>query len=125
MPSAFAQTTTGNISGTVTTSQGNTKLAGVGVAAVSPTGRYSTTSDQSGFFSFSGVAPDTYAITFTTKGYETYTLTGITVVQGGSVNASIALNKTLTTIGRTQARSQSGAFQPAQTTDQYNVGAPQ
>ena len=125
MPSAFAQTTTGNIQGTVTASQANTKLAGVSVTAVSPTGRYSATTDPTGFYSISGVTPDTYTITFKTNGYETYNLTGVTVVQGTAATASIALNKTLANIGRTQARSTSGAFQPAQTTDQYNVGANQ
>ena len=125
MPSAFAQTTTGNIQGTVTASQGNTKLAGVSVTAVSPTGSYSATTDQTGFYSISGVSPDTYTITFKTTGYETYSLTGVTVVQTQIATASTSLNKTLQNIGRTQARSQSGAFQPAQTTDQYNVGAPQ
>ena len=72
-----------------------------------------------------GVSPDTYTVTFKTTGYETITLTGITVVQGTAANVSTSLNKTLQNIGRTQARSQSGAFQPAQTTDQYNVGSPQ
>jgi hypothetical protein len=125
MPSAFAQTTTGNITGTVTDSQGNTKLAGVAVSAVAPSARYSATTDQNGFFSISGVSPDTYTITFTTKGYETYSLTGVTVVQGQAVNAPVALNKALQNIGRTVARSTSGAFQPSQTTDQYNVGVNQ
>ena len=125
MPSAFAQTTTGNITGTVTASQGNTKLAGVAVTAVAPSARYSATTDQNGFFSISGVSPDTYTITFATTGYETYSLTGVTVVQGQAVNAPVVLSKTLQNIGRTQARSQSGAFQPAQTTDQYNVGTQQ
>ncbi len=122
MPSAFAQTTTGNIQGTVTASQGNTKLAGVVVTAVAPSGRYTGTTDQNGFFNINGVSPDTYTITYTTKGYETYSLTGVTVVQGQTASVSAALNKSLTTIGRTQARSTTGAFQPTQTTDQYNVG---
>ncbi|MDP9104624.1 MAG: TonB-dependent receptor [Candidatus Eremiobacteraeota bacterium] len=122
MPSAFAQTTTGNITGTVTDSQGNTKLAGVAVSAVAPSARYSATTDQNGFFSISGVSPDTYTITFTTKGYETYSLTGVTVVQGQAASTPVALNKALQNIGRTVARSNSAAFQPSQTTDQYNVG---
>jgi len=125
MPSAFAQTTTGNITGTVTDSQGNTKLAGVAVSAVAPSARYSATTDQNGFFSISGVSPDTYTISFTTKGYETYTLTGVTVVQGQVANTPVALNKSLQNIGRTVARSNSSAFQPSQTTDQYNVGTAQ
>jgi hypothetical protein len=126
MPSAFAQTNTGNIQGTITSSsQANTKLAGVVVTAVAPSGRYTATTDQSGFFSMNGVAPDTYTVSFAAKGYEPFQLTGVTVNQGGIANASTALNQALQRIGRTVSRSTTGAFQPAQTTDQYNVGTTQ
>ena len=126
MPSAFAQTVTGTIQGTITSSsQANTKLAGVAVAAVAPSGRYVATTDQNGFFTMQGVSSDTYSVTFTRTGYETFTLSGVTVTQGQIANVSAALNQSLTRIGRTQARSTAGAFQPGQTTDQYNVGAAQ
>jgi Carboxypeptidase regulatory-like domain/TonB dependent receptor len=125
MPSAFAQTITGNIQGTVTASQANTKLAGVTVTAVAPSGRYTATTDSNGFFSINGVTPDTYNVTFTRTGYETYTVSGVTVVQGQVANVSSALNQSLQRIGRTQARSTTGAYQPSQTTDQYNVGTQQ
>jgi hypothetical protein len=125
MPSAFAQTVTGTIQGTVTAGQANTKLAGVAVSAVAPSGRYSATTDQNGFFTIQGVSPDTYSVTFTRTGYETFTLQGVTVQQGQISNVSSSLNQSLTRIGRTQARSTAGAFQPTQTTDQYNVGATQ
>jgi len=124
-PSAFAQTITGTIQGTITSSQANTKLAGVGVTAVAPSGRYTATTDSNGFFSINGVSPDTYNVTFTRTGYETYTLSGVTVVQGQVANVTSALNQSLQRIGRTQARSTTGAFQPTQTTDQYNVGTQQ
>ncbi|HTD34236.1 MAG TPA: TonB-dependent receptor [Candidatus Elarobacter sp.] len=126
MPSAFAQTVTGTIQGTITSSQGNTKLAGVQVSAVAPSGRYAATTDQNGFFTINGVTPDTYTITFSRNGYAEFALQGVTVVQGGVANASSALNPSaLTNIGRTQSRNTGGAFQPAQTTDQYNVNTQQ
>ena len=126
MPSAFAQTVTGTIQGTVTSSQGNTKLAGVQVSAVAPSGRYAATTDQNGFFTINGVTPDTYTLTFSRTGYAEFALQGITVVQGGVANATTALNPSnLTNIGRTQARNTGGAFQPSQTTDQYNVNTQQ
>jgi Carboxypeptidase regulatory-like domain/TonB dependent receptor len=125
MPAAFAQTVTGTIQGTVTSGQANTKLAGVQVSAVAPSGRYTATTDASGFFTISGVTPDTYTVTYTRTGYETFNLTGVTVTQGQVANASIALSQSLTTIGRTQSRSTGGAFQPTQTTDTYNVNAQQ
>ncbi len=123
--SAFAQTVTGTISGFVTSSQENMKLAGVTITAVAPSARYNAKTDQSGFFSINGVTPDTYTLTFAADGYEGFRLEGVTVVQGQIANASSVLNKSLVKIGRTGSRSTSGAFQPTQTTDQYNVGTQQ
>jgi len=54
MPSAFAQTNTGTIQGTIT-GQANTKLAGVQVTAVAPSGRSSATTDSTGFFNMQGI----------------------------------------------------------------------
>ncbi len=122
---AFAQTITGTISGTVTSSQANKKLAGVTVTAVAPSSRYTATTDQNGFFAISGVTPDTYTVSFAVTGYEPYAARGVTVVQGQIANVSTALNTVLQRIGRTVARNAAGAYQPSQTTDQYNVGSQQ
>jgi hypothetical protein len=125
MPSAFAQVITGTIQGTITASQANTKLAGVQVTATAPSGHYVATTDSSGFFSMNGVTPDTYSVSLSRTGYETFTVSGVTVVQGQIANVSTALNQTLQRIGRTQSRSTTGAFQPTQTSDTYNVGTQQ
>src|ERR1700738_5307081 len=125
MSPAFAQTVTGTISGTVTSSQANQKLAGVTVSAVAPAARYPATTDHNGFFAINGVTPDTYAVSFSVKGYEPYAVQGVTVVQGQIANVSTTLNTVLQQIGRTVSRTTTGAFQPSQTTDQYNVGSQQ
>ena len=127
MPSAFAQVVTGTIQGTVTASQANTKLAGVAVVAQAPSGRYTATTDQNGFFNINGVAADTYTLTFSRTGYSTYQLQGVTVVQGQATNVSTALNAAnLQRIGGTTARSAAGAFTSGtQPTDQYNVNTQQ
>jgi hypothetical protein len=126
MPSAFAQVTTGGIQGTIT-GQGNTKLAGVQVTAVAPSGRYTATTDSNGFFNINGVTPDTYTVTFRRSGYADFSLQGITVVQGQATTVSQALNPTnLTRIGGTTARTTGGAFTSgSQPTDQYNVNSTQ
>jgi Carboxypeptidase regulatory-like domain/TonB dependent receptor len=124
-PSAFAQLVTGTIQGTVTSSQANKKLAGVQVTATAPSGRYTATTDPNGFFNISGVATDTYTVQFRLAGYETVTVSGLTVTQGQVANASTVLSTSLTQIGRTQARSTGGAFQPTQTTDTYNISTQQ
>ncbi len=120
---AFAGTT-GTISGTIT-SQAGQKLAGVAVTAVSPSSRYSATTDQGGFFSMTGVAPDTYTVTFVGKGYSDLSISGVTVVADAVANVSQTLATRLQTIGRTSARSSTSAYQPTQTVDQYTASPTQ
>lgn len=116
--------TTGTISGTVTDSA-KKPLAGVSVVAASPSGRATATSDARGFFNMYGLAPDTYAVSFTLSSYDTVTLTGVTVVQDQTVALDQSLNKSLQTIGHTSARSASNLVQPNQTADVYNVSPQQ
>lgn len=123
MHPVFAQTTAGGITGTITGPSG--PLNGVAVVAVAPSGHYQTTTNTQGFFSIVGMVPDTYAVTFTLTGYETYTANGVTVGIGQTVTVSEQLNKQLQTIGRTQSRSTASAFQPQQTVDAYNVNLQQ
>jgi hypothetical protein len=120
---AFAGTT-GTISGTITTQSGQ-KLAGVSVTAISPSSRYAATTDQGGFFSMTGVTPDTYNLTFVGKGYSDLTIGGVTVVADAVANVSQTLATRLQTIGRTAARSSTSAFQPTQTVDQYTASTAQ
>lgn len=115
--------TTGQISGTVTVV--GAPLAGVVVTAQSPTGRYQTKSNAQGYFTFLGVSPDTYTVTFQGSGYEPQTQQGISVFADQSATVSVTLSKQLQVIGRTTARSQGGAYQPAQTVDTYTVTAAQ
>jgi hypothetical protein len=117
---ATAQTTTGTISGTIT-GQNAAALSGVGVNAVSPSQHYTATTNASGFFSLTGVVPDTYAITLTRQGYQTATVDGVTVSPGQAVSVSQVLSQQLTNIGRTSSRSGGSAFQPQQTQDTYTV----
>ncbi len=118
---AFAGTT-GNLSGTIQTPTG-TAVAGAKIVAAAPSGSYSATTDGKGFFSIAGVVPDTYTVTIRATGYESFTITGVTVFQDQDTPISQRLNKQLATIGRTQARSQSSAFQPSVPQDTINVTA--
>ena len=118
---AFAQSTTGGLSGTITGDDGR-YLSGVAVTAVAPSGKYQTTTNAQGFYSVVGVVPDTYTLTFTLNGYEVYAAQGVTVGINQNVTVSQQLRRVLQSIGRTQARSTSSAFQPQQTADTYTVG---
>lgn len=119
-----AQSTTGTLSGTVSGDK-NAPLAGVTVKAVSPSQQYSTVTNAQGFYSITGVVPDTYVVSYTLSGYQPFQATGVTVSIGQSVTVSEQLERSLTKIGGTTARSASSAFQPQQTADTYTVGTQQ
>ncbi|HXN77488.1 MAG TPA: carboxypeptidase-like regulatory domain-containing protein, partial [Candidatus Dormibacteraeota bacterium] len=93
--------TTGTISGTVTATTTNQGLSGVKVSAVSPTGHYSSTSDNKGFFSMTGVQPDTYTVSLELAGYQPVSITGVNVFpdQVADLTSSATLSKSLVTIG--------------------------
>jgi len=113
--------TTGTISGTVTDAKTGAPLAGVKVSATAPTAHFSATTDARGFYSFSGVSPDAYTVSFESKGYESFSTTGVNVFQDQVAQVSGALLKSLATIGRVSAHSPGGAYQPTQTQDTYTV----
>ena len=114
--------TTGTINGTVTDAKTSFPIAGVVVAAVSPTGRFTSVTDGKGFYSFNGVSPDTYTVSFEFKGYQPASTSGITVFQDQVSTINYSLSQQIRTIGRTTARSSAGAFQPGQTQDVTSIG---
>jgi hypothetical protein len=118
---SFAESTAGGLTGSVSTDDGH-NLRGVAVSAVAPSGRYQTTTDERGFYSIVGMVPDTYTVSFTLNGYEPFAVRGVTVGINQTVTVSEQMHPVLQTIGRTQARSTSSAFQPQQTADTYTVG---
>ena len=121
----FAAGTTGTITGTITDDKSGTPVASVIVNAVSPTGSYKATTDSKGFFSIAGVTPDTYSISFQLTGYQSLSITGVTVSADQTADVTSKLTKSLTTIGRVTVRGVGGAFQPKQTQDTYTVTSQQ
>jgi hypothetical protein len=120
---AFAALT-GTINGTVSDAKGQ-PLAGVSVDAVSPTDHQATKSDSHGFYTFTGLQPDTYAISFQLAGYEASAATGVTVNAEEVITQNETLSKTLRTIATVLAHSKGSAFQPNQTTDTYTITSEQ
>jgi Carboxypeptidase regulatory-like domain/TonB dependent receptor len=121
----LADTTTGNISGTVTAN--GQPVSGVLVTAVAPSGRYTARTDAKGFFGIVGVTPDTYNISFTRDGYTAGAVNGVTVnpTQTTTVNQTLT-SAQLKTIGSTTSRASGvSAFQPQQPEDTYSVNANQ
>ncbi len=117
---AFAGTT-GILSGTATDSATQAPLAGVQVVAVAPTGRYTATTNASGFYSITGVSPDTYSVSFNLTGYEPVSVPGQNIFADLTTTVSTTLVKSLRTIAHVTSRSAGGAFQPNQTVNTYSV----
>jgi hypothetical protein len=117
--------TTGTISGTVTDAATKKPIAGATVTASAPSGRGTATSDANGFYNIYNLAPDTYTVSITTKGYDDVVTSGVTVVQDQNVRVDQTLARSLRTIGRVSARNASNLVQPNQTADVYNVSPQQ
>jgi outer membrane receptor protein involved in Fe transport len=93
-PSLFAQLTTGNISGNVTTKQDNSALPGVTVEATHvPTGtRYQTVSGANGYYLIPNVrVGGPYRITATLEGFKSTTVENVEVNLGETANVPVAL----------------------------------
>lgn len=117
--------TTGSISGTVVDAATKKPLAGASITASAPSGRGTATSDANGFYNIYNLAPDTYTVSITAKGYDDVVLQGVTVVQDQNVQINQTLARALQRIGRVSARNASNLVQPTQTADVYNVSPQQ
>ncbi|HEV3088655.1 MAG TPA: TonB-dependent receptor [Candidatus Elarobacter sp.] len=120
----LADTTTGNISGTVTAN--GQPVPNVSVVAVAPSGRYTSKTDAKGFFIIVGVVPDTYSVTFAAPGFTGGTVNGVTVNPTITATVNQSLSAQLKQIGSTTSRATGvSAFQPQQPQDTYSVNANQ
>ncbi|MGH7728049.1 MAG: carboxypeptidase regulatory-like domain-containing protein, partial [Vulcanimicrobiaceae bacterium] len=117
--------TIGTLSGTVIDSQTHQPVFGVAVDAVSPSATYHGKTDAKGFYSFTGVIPDTYIVSFQASGFQVASVTGVTVNADQVTTVDGLLTEALKTIGRVSARSIGGAFQPTQPQDTYTVTSQQ
>ncbi|MHB8462485.1 MAG: carboxypeptidase regulatory-like domain-containing protein, partial [Vulcanimicrobiaceae bacterium] len=113
--------TTGNLSGTVVSAKG-VPVAAVAVTLVSPSSVLKTTTDVHGSFRYIGVPTDTYAISFQKTGFQSRTITGVTIVGDGSVSlGNVVLTEGLKTIAKIVSVSANSSFNPTQTQDTYSV----
>ncbi|MBV8374703.1 MAG: carboxypeptidase regulatory-like domain-containing protein, partial [Candidatus Eremiobacteraeota bacterium] len=112
--------TTGTLSGVVVSGSG-APLAGARVVAVSPSQQETVTTDSAGHFALLSLAPDTYSLTASKTGYETATLTGISVFADTVQTLRISLAAALRTIARVTTRSSIDVVKPGTTGDVYSV----
>jgi hypothetical protein len=120
-PAFAAGGQTGQITATVVDNVTKQPIAGATVSAASPTGTYSATTGGNGSFSILGMNVDTYTISVAKPGYDTFVLTGATITGDQTLNLTLPVSRAAAVIGRVNARSASGAFQPNQTVDSYTI----
>jgi hypothetical protein len=114
--------TTGTLGGIVVNSSG-APLAGALVTAASPSQTVTVTTDASGRFTFLSLAPDTYSISAGKQGFETVSITGVSVFADQVQTLRVTLAPSLKTIARVTARSTMDLVKPGTTTDVYSVNS--
>src|SRR5580700_2709551 len=118
---AFAGTT-GAITGVVASTTGG-PAAGASITAASPSQTVTVTTDASGRFSMLSLAPDTYTIEASKAGFETSTITGVSVFADQVQTIRVTLAPSLRTIARVTARSSMDLVKSGTTTDVYSVNS--
>ncbi len=110
---------TGTLRGQLVDAKTNAPIAGAKVVMLAGSGTLTGTTDQHGSFTFLDVPPDTYSVQLSAKGYESATVTGVTVFGDETQQLGIVkLRKGLKTIAHVTSQSSTSAFQPHQTIDQ-------
>jgi hypothetical protein len=115
--------TTGSLTGTVAHSATGAPVAGARVAVVSPSQTTTVTTDAAGRFSILSLAPDTYTITVSKDGFETSTITGISVFADQVQALRVPLAPSMRTIAHVTSRSSMDVVKSGTTTDVYSVNS--
>jgi hypothetical protein len=117
--------TTGTISGTITDGATGAPIANAAVAATSPSGSLTTTSDSKGFYVLQNLTPDVYTVSIQSEGYGSVSQPGLVVQQDLATNQDFKLSKSLQTIAHVVSRSASSLVKPNTTSDTYTVSGAQ
>jgi len=113
-----AELTTATIFGTVTSPAG-APIAGAGVTASAPSGRYAATTGRDGRFVLLGLVSDSYRIDVTAPGYRPLETSGVYVVPGAHERFAFVLRPAPRTIASVTAKA--GAFTLGSPTDTFTV----
>ncbi len=114
--------TTGSITGLVVSTT-KAPVAGVTIVAVSASQTATVTTDAAGRFGFLSLAPDTYTITVSKTGFETSSLTGVSVFADQLQTIRVTLAPSLRTIAHVTARSSMDLVKSGTTSDVYSVNS--
>jgi hypothetical protein len=117
--------TTGSVSGVVTDTETNAPVADAKVTVVSPSETASATTNASGHYAFASLIPDEYTVSVARTGYDSSTVSGVTVLADATQVVSVRIHKSLTTIASVTSRSAASLVRPGTTADVYSVNAAQ
>ena len=114
--------TTGAITGIVVSTT-KAPVAGATILAVSASQTATVTTDAAGRFGFLSLAPDTYTITASKTGFETSSLTGVSIFADQLQTIRVTLAPSLRTIAHVTARSSMDLVKSGTTNDVYSVNS--
>ena len=114
--------TTGAITGLVVSTT-KAPVSGVTILAVSASQTATVTTDAAGRFGFLSLAPDTYTITASKTGFETSSITGVSVFADQLQTIRVTLAPSLRTIAHVTARSSMDLVKSGTTSDVYSVNS--
>ena len=100
-------------------------LANVNVAAVAPSGTSKALTNAAGYYALTGLAVDTYAVSFAKQGYVTVLIPGVTVSQDATYPLNVRMQTALTSLGTVSVRGAQSLVQPNQPADRYTVTSTQ
>ncbi len=112
--------TVGSITGTVMTKAGQ-PVVGALVKADSPSEVTAAVTDAHGHFQFLGLSPDTYTVTAEKAGYNTISLSGVTVFADQTQTVSLVTEPALKTIATVKSVSAGNLVKPGTTASVYTV----
>ena len=116
--------TTGAITGAVVDATTSKPIAGARVSATSPSQSASTTTDTNGRFTFISLTPDTYAVSVAEgAGYDTTSVSGVTVQADQTVAVNLTPALKLKVIGKVTSRAASALVKPGTSADVYSINA--
>ncbi len=117
--------TTGSLSGTVLDSSTSAPVPDAHVTAVSPSQVENATTDATGRFTFASLAPDTYTVSAQKAGYQSVSVSGVTVFADNQQTLELRMHSALKTIANVTSRSAMDLVRPGTTADVYSVNAAQ
>ena len=115
--------TTGSLAGEVVDSVTHAPLVGVSVRVTAPTDSEASVTDGAGNFRFLTLSPDVYTLQISKEGYDQIAESGITIFADQLQSVSIALVKTLKTVGKVASRSAGDLVKAGTGSDVYSVNS--